>query len=380
MANNIVEFNNLKPQWEAIKKEVNAGLEKLYETSDFILGIPVSEFERNFAVWNHSKYAIGVSNATDGLEIAARAFKLEDKKTAVFIPANTFIATFIGIYKAIPNADYYLVDCDEFFQINVSILEVQLAKHASSYEEIIVVPVHLFGCTSDINRILKLQTKFGFKIIEDCSQAHGAISSSNNPVGSDGEIGVFSLYPGKNLGAMGDAGVLTTDQDKYNKRLLSLRNLGSVKKYIHEQFSGNHRLDTIQAIVLNQKLKFIDQWTEQRIEVANRYQSEINNSSLTNFTNPSYCNKNVYHIYPVRVDSRDEFQEYLSGNGIPTLVHYPITLYNSKALLDFPFEYRSENPLSDEYSKTVVSIPMHPFMTKEQIDYVIDTVNKYQCI
>jgi dTDP-4-amino-4,6-dideoxygalactose transaminase len=164
MANNIVEFNYLKPQWEAIKNEVNAGLEKLYETSDFILGPPVSKFERNFAVWNHSKYAIGVSNATDGLEIAARAFQLEGKKTAVFIPANTFIATFIGINKAIPNADYFLVDCDEYFQINVSILEIQLAKHASSYEEIIVAPVHLFGCTSDMNRILELQTKFGFKL------------------------------------------------------------------------------------------------------------------------------------------------------------------------------------------------------------------------
>jgi dTDP-4-amino-4,6-dideoxygalactose transaminase len=377
MANNIVEFNYLKPQWEAIKNEVNVEFEKLYETSDFILGPKVSEFERNFAAWNNSKYAVGVSNATDGLEIAARAFQLEERKTAVFIPANTFIATFIGIYKAIPNADYYLVDCDEYFQLNVSVLEMQLAKHATTYEEIVVAPVHLYGCTSDMNRLLELRTKFGFKIIEDCSQAHGAISSSDNPVGTDGEIGVFSLYPGKNLGAMGDAGVLTTSIDDYYNRLLSLRNLGSVKKYIHEHFSGNHRLDSIQAIVLDIKLKFIDKWTDQRIETANRYQSEIIHSDLINFSNPSYCKKNVYHLFPVRVDTRDEFQKYLSDNGIPTIVHYPITLYNSKSLLDFPFKYRRENPLSDEYCKTVLSIPMHPFLTKEQIDYVINTINKY---
>lgn len=377
MGMNKVEFNYLKPQWEAIRNEANADFEKLYDASDFILGSKVLEFEKNFSLWNHSKYSVGVSNATDGLEIAARAFQFERRKTAVFLPANTFIATFIGIYKALQNADYYLVDCDEYFQINVSILEYQLDKHASEYEEIIVAPVHLYGCTSDMKKILDLQLKHGFKIIEDCSQAHGAISSSLNSVGSDGDIGVFSLYPGKNLGAMGDGGILTTNSDYYYNLMLSLRNLGSIKKYVHEFLSGNHRLDTMQAIVLNHKLKFIDQWTEQRISIANTYHASINNSKVANFLNPSYCLKNVYHIYPLRVIDREQFQNYLSDNGIPTLVHYPITLYNSKALYDFPFKYRTENPLSDEYSKTVLSIPMHPFITDEQAEYVVTTINKY---
>ena len=377
---NKVEFNYLKPQWQAIKNQVKEDFEELYETSDFILGSPVLEFEKNFSKWDQTKYSIGVSNGTDGLEIAARAFQFEEKETAVFIPANTFIATFIGIQKALPNADYYLVDCDEYFQINCDILETQLSKQAKNYQEIIVSTVHLYGCTSDMKRIIDLQNKYNFKIIEDCSQAHGAISSSGNQVGSDGDIGVFSLYPGKNLGAMGDAGILTTNSQAYYNLILSLRNLGSVKKYDHELFSGNHRLDTMQAVVLNHKLNFIDQWTDQRILTANRYHSKINNSEVINFVNPNYCKKNVYHLYPVLTNNRDEFQKYLSSHGIPTIIHYPIPLYNSKALLDFPFKYRNENPLSDKYSKTVLSIPMHPFITLEQSDYVINTINNYRCI
>lgn len=372
-----IEFNNIRPQWEAVETLVNEEFKKLHNTAEYILGPSVKEFETAFKDWNHSLYAVGVSNATDGLELAARSLNVDKVTVAVYLPANTFIATFIGIYKALPDADYFLIDCDEYFQLNVDLLEQALAKNDNKYEKSIVVPVHLYGCTVDMARILELKSKYQFLIIEDCSQSHGSISSSAHTVGNDGDVSVFSLYPGKNLAAIGDAGVLTTNTETIYNKLLSLRNLGSTKKYVHEYFSGNHRLDSIQAIVLKHKLKFIDDWTENRRNVAKIYHENINNNKIENFTNPSYCLKNAYHIYPLRSSEREKFQAYLDREGVPTLVHYPIPFYDSTALKEFPFKYRSETRLSDKYSKTVLSIPMHPFMSKEQVNTVVDVINQY---
>ena len=288
-------FNDLKPQWDSIKDKALYEINDLFETSDFINGKKVKFFEDEFCIWNKCKYSVGVSNGTDGLEIAARVLNLNNK-IAIYIPANTFIATFTGMYKAYPNADYFLIDCDSNYLMDIDRLEFVINNNHMDYDHSVVVPVHLYGASVDMVKLLKLKSKYNIYIIEDCSQAHGAITNTNSNVGNDGDIGVFSLYPGKNLGAAGDAGIVVTNNKDYYNLLLSYRNLGMTKKYHHDFFSGNHRLDTIQAIILSNKLNYFDEWTNKRIHVAKKYNELIVNSKILKPNLPNYCLKHVYHI------------------------------------------------------------------------------------
>jgi dTDP-4-amino-4,6-dideoxygalactose transaminase len=369
-------FNNLKPQWDAIKEEALIEINNLFESSAFILGEQVDAFEKKFSSWNNSTFSVGVSNGTDGLEIAARSLNMKDR-SAVFIPANTFIATFIGIYKVYPNADYYLVDCDDSYLMNVDVLENVLSQVSDNYDNLLVVPVHLYGATVDMQKLMYLKSIFGFYIIEDCSQAHGAISNTGKFVGNDGDVNVFSLYPGKNLGAAGDAAVITLNNEKLYKRILKLRNLGSDVKYNHELFSGNHRLDTIQAIILSLKLDYFDNWTADRIDVANYFSDNINNSKIIKPVVPDYCKKHVYHIYCVRVtNNRKKIITYLNKLNIPTLIHYPIPLFLSSALKDIPFK-NADNQNTIEYSDQILSLPIHPFVQLEEAAYITEVLNNY---
>lgn len=370
-----IDFNNLKYQWDSIKNRTLNEMDEMFTNSSYILGKQVKDFEKKFCDWNQSKYSIGVSNGTDALEIASRALDLNGK-IAVFLPSNTFIATFIGVYKVYPNASYYLVDCDDNYLMDINILESLIEDVNNKYDNILVVPVHLYGATVDMKRLKELANRFNLWLLEDCSQAHGAVSNSGNKVGNDSHVSAFSLYPGKNLGAAGDAGIITTNDNLLNDKILKLRNLGSVIKYNHEIFSGNHRLDTIQAIVLKNKLEFFDKWTNHRIEIANNFTNNINNDKIILPQIPLYCEKHVYHIYCVRVKDRSDFMKYLMEKDIPTLIHYPIPFFKSKALNSIEFKNSSYKNALD-FANQIVSLPIHPFITKNQSDYIINTINTY---
>jgi len=266
-------FNDLKSQWDLIKDDCTKQFEELFENSSFILGKPVQEFERAFAKYANSEYAVGVSNGTDALKLSAQSLQLSGS-IGVIIPANTFVATIFGLEQSWPNAEFTLVDCNEYHQINTDELREVVAQTRDHYDHLVIVPVHLYGYTCDMDSIGSIAREYDCIVLEDASQAHGA-TYGGKPVGSFGKVAAFSLYPGKNLGAAGDAGVITTSDPEIYKRLLLLRNVGSVKKYHHVVKGSNHRLDTLQAIILKEKLPYLDAWNSARRNIVKSYERRI---------------------------------------------------------------------------------------------------------
>jgi len=362
-----IMFNNLSKQWDIVKQDVTPRLEALFKKSDFIGGKAIGEFEENFAQYCRTKYALGVSNGTDALKLSLAAFKI-NSPCGVIIPANTFIATALAItYLSDITFDLVLIDCDEYYQIDTELLESHLKKNRKKWESCVIIPVHLFGHPSNMKRILEIAKEFDCLVLEDSSQAHGAVVL-NKKVGGLGDISAFSLYPGKNLGAAGDAGVITTNNRELYEKIKSLRNHGSPVKYHYDYKGWNNRLDTIQAIIVDEKLKHLDKWNDMRIEVAKKYDELLkdNNKIITPKTAP-YINKQVYHIYAIRIKERDKLQTYLKENNIPTIIHYPIPIEKTN-----PFKHLEhfDNKRTKQYAKELLSLPIHPFLTDEEIEYI----------
>lgn len=368
-----IMFNDLSKQWELIKEEVMHKFEALFKKSDFIGGQAIREFEQNFADYCGTKYGVGVSNGTDALKLSLAALELESP-CGVIIPANTFIATALAItYLSNFTYDLQLIDCDEHYQIDVNLLETCLKNNREKWNSCVIIPVHLFGHPANIEIIIELGKKFDCLILEDASQAHGAMAL-NERVGGLGNISAFSLYPGKNLGAAGDAGIITTNDEKLYDDVKALRNYNSRKKYYYDGIGWNNRMDTIQAIIVNEKLKHLDDWNDKRIEVAKKYDDLLDKNNILIPKTALYVDKNVYHIYAIRVKERDIFQNFLSENNIPTGIHYPIPIEKTT-----PFKHLEHfnNTNTIQYANEMVSLPMHPFLTDEEINYITEIINKY---
>lgn len=366
-----IHFNDLYSQWQIIKEDCNKDIENFFSNSQFILGPQVKEFELDFASYIGTEYAVGVSNGTDALKLAAQSLDLNDKNTLVIIPANTYIATIFGIENALPQATFKLIDCDRYYQIDTAILENTLINDRKNYDHCVIVPVHLYGYTCDMKIIEDLSVKHDCVILEDASQAHGAMYK-NIKAGAIGRVSAFSLYPGKNLGAAGDAGIVVTSDDNIYERLLALRNLGSVKKYDHIVKGYNHRLDTLQSIILKHKLKYLDSWNSKRREVISKIENKLNNNDIILPKTPAYCTP-VHHVYPVLTKNRTHFQSYLRDNNIDYSVHYPILIeqtpmYNHLA---------NNNTNSINFANTATSLPVHPFLNELQIEYLIEKLQEY---
>ena len=366
-----VNFNDLNAQWQVIKEPAMAGLEKLFERSNFILGEEVSQFETQFAEYVGSKYAVGVSNGTDALKLSAQAFDLQGK-TCFVMPALTYVATLGGVEQAYPNADYNLIDCDDYFQIDCDLLSEYVRENRSLYDNMIIVPVHLYGYACNMTKICEIANEHNCIILEDSSQAHGT-RWNDKAVGSFGNVSAFSLYPGKNLGAAGDAGIITTDDEKIYERLLMLRNLGSRKKHIHEIRGGNHRLDTMQANKKKKKLKHIEEWNEMRRKVVAKYEELMTNKSVTLPKTPSNCLP-THHVYPVLVKDRNKFTAHLDEHNVQWGMHYCVCME------EMPMYKHLSKPNEDAINKSnhMVSLPIHPFMSNEEVEYLSNVINAYK--
>lgn len=367
-----VNFNNLHLQNKKIATKSLKRVRELIKSSSYILGDDVKVFEDNFKNYIGVKYAIGVNSGTDAIKLSCRSLDLQGD-TVILIPANSYVATYTGAYEAYPDAHFEFIDCDQYYQINLKDLEQKLQKN-KNFKNKIVLPVHLYGHSCDMKNICKLKDKYDFYIVEDCSQAHGAINNLNKKVGTTGCVNAFSLYPGKNLGALGDAGIITTDDESIYKRLLSLRNIGGVQKYIHDAFGYNSRLDTIQAIFLDEKLKFLDKFNNRRIKIAKQLCSEINNPLIDLPKKAKYCKKNVYHLFVIKTSYRNELQKYLTQKNIQTVIHYPHPIYNNKYIL----KHKTECVNVDKVSEEIISLPMHPFLKDEEVCYVIECINNFK--
>jgi dTDP-4-amino-4,6-dideoxygalactose transaminase len=369
-----IKFNDLSSQWKKISKKTLPQIVDVLQTGNFILGKQVTDFEKKFKEWNGNKYAVGVNSGTDALIISVSSLNLKGK-TKFYIPANTYIATLLGVVLSNnQNYEYELVDCDEHFQIDCEKLENLIIKDFLSFDNHVVIPVHLYGSCCNMEKLMNLKVDYNLYIIEDCSQSHGTKTSTNQKVGTFGDVSAFSLYPGKNLGASGDAGIIVTDNEEIYKRCVMIRNLGSVEKYKHDVIGRNSRLDTIQSVILSSKLEYIDEWNKKRNKVAKIYNEKIKNTFVTLPQTPNYCGYNTYHIFPILVENRDEFLNYMQLNNIPCLIHYTIPIERTLAF----FDENTNNTMTLNFSKKLVSLPIHPFMKNKEINYICNIINNFR--
>lgn len=381
----MIKFNDLNAQWLAIKDQAMPEIEELLKTSQFILGPQVERFEKVFASYSECKYGIGVSNGTDAIKIAAKALGLKHN-THIFMPANTFVATYLAAKEAYPNAKIHMIDIYEDGSMNLDLLQMNIDQvnsnaiiHNESIDKL-VIAVHMFGNCDNLDKIYNICTDTQSKLLEDASQAHGAMSLDGNVAGSVGDISVFSFYPGKNLGAAGDAGIIVTNHKNLYDKCQLLRNYGSTQKYIHVEEGYNHRLDTIQAIILYHKLHKLDGWNSQRKAHAAKIIKGITCPlDATNWITPmqEISQRQVYHILPILVSNkstRPNFITYLTKNNIPHGIHYPIPIHK----MSFYSNNNDNLPITESYADRMVSLPIHPFLSDTEINSIINTINQFE--
>ena len=361
-----INFLDLKKNYSSIENEIDIELKNLFKNCDFILGEKVKQFENNFANYLDIKYFIGCGNGTDALEIAINCLDL-NKDDEVIVQGNTYIASCLGVL----NNNIKLVLCDIDHQTNMIDLDKLKFKITNKTKALIVV--HLYGLVPNMDNILNICNENNLYLIEDCAQAHGALWK-NKKVGSFGDISCFSFYPGKNLGAFGDGGGIGTNNNIFNERIRKIANLGCKVKYQHELIGRNSRLDTIQACILNIKLKYLDECNIKRrnnAELYKKYLFDIKNIELPKYD--SDCTP-VFHLYVIKTDYRDELKKYLEDKNITCLIHYPISISETDALAEFKFK-DVDNCIKN--SKKILSLPMYPELTEDEIIYVCNNINNF---
>ena len=366
----MIHFLNLKKLNQPFEVTFQKKMKQFLEDGWYILGNEVKQFETDFASYCGTKYCIGVGNGLDALVLIFKAYihlgKLK-KGDEVIVPANTYIASILAILQAdlVP----VLVEPKlETFNINPEAIEAKITSKTKA-----ILPVHLYGQLCEMIAINEIAQKHNLLVIEDAAQAHGSQFSENERAGNLSNAAAFSFYPGKNLGALGDAGAITTNDDVLADILFSMRNYGSKVKYENEIIGVNSRLDELQAAFLNIKLKQLDSENEFRRSMAKRYLSEIKNDKII-LPNWDFSQNHVFHLFVIRTSNRLALQKYLKENGIETMIHYPIPPHKQKALsnwnnLSFPFTEK----IHDE----VLSIPLNSGLKASEIQHIITVLNKF---
>lgn len=360
-----VPFVSLHPLHDPIRAEIHRHIDRLIDTSDFILGAEVSSFESEYATYGGTRYCLGASNGLDALKVALRALGIS-QGDEVIVPANTYIASIFAIMEI--GATPVLAEPDEH-TCNVTAVSI---KPLISSRTKAIMPVHLYGQPCDMDPILALASQQGLYVVEDNAQAQGATYRGKR-TGSFGHINGTSFYPSKNLGAMGDAGAITTDDQKLYQRAAMLRNMGSEKKYYHELSGYNARLDTIQAAILRCKLPYLDRWNEERRRIAARYRYNLRDRTDLTLPYTIADAVPVYHLFVIRHERRDALQSYLAEYGIQTLIHYPVPVHLQPALTGFGWR-QGQFPLTEEISRTCLSLPLFVGMTDHQVDFVSEKI------
>lgn len=354
---------DLKIQYEHHKGMFYKAIEGVLGSTSFILGEQVATFEKNFAAFIGASYAVGVASGTDALHLALRGAGVSCGDE-VITPVNTFYATSAAI--ELVGARPVFVDCHpQTYLMNTDRLEKAITSKTRA-----IIPVHLYGQVAPMDEMNALAEHYGITVIEDACQAHGALYK-NRRAGTLGKAAAFSFYPGKNLGAFGDGGAITTHDEKLYRDLLTLRNYGSTKKYYHTGFGINSRLDEIQAAILNIKLRFLDQWNDARRRAADMYRRNLN--SIPSITLPAQAvnSTHVYHLFVIQVDEnhRDMIIEKMAQQKIMCGIHYPIPLHLQQAYSHLGYK-EGDFPHAESIAKKIISLPLFPEITQEQVDRV----------
>ena len=359
----MIKFLDLQKLNQPFEAQFLSKTKEFLDKGWYILGNEVKQFEQSFAHYSNAKHCIGVGNGLDALVLILKAYiqlgNLQ-KGDEVIVPANTYIASVLAILQA--NLVPVFVEPNiETYNINPDLIEEKITSKTKA-----ILLVHLYGQLAEMDKIMDLGYKHNLLLIEDAAQGHGLPFEGSHARG-------FSFYPGKNLGALGDGGAITTNDDKLAEVLFSLRNYGSDKKY-HNDFIGvNSRLDELQAAFLSIKLPHLNAENEARQKVAKRYLAEIKNAKI-NLPTCENFNKHVFHLFVIRTENRDDLQEYLWKNGIETIIHYPIPPHKQKALQEFN---HLSLPITEKIHQEVLSLPISSVLTDEEISKIISTLNNY---
>ncbi len=363
-----VQFLDLKAQYQSIRDEVAIELQKVLDSTAFAGGPFVAEFEKNFAAFCQVKHAIGVSNGTEALWVALLALGIKPGDE-VITAANSFIATAEAI--SFVGATPVFVDVDEtYYNLDPNKIEAAITEKTKA-----IIPVHLYGQMADMDAIMAIAQRHNLVVVEDAAQAQGA-EYKGKPAGSIGHIGCFSFYPGKNLGAYGEAGAVTTNDDELAAWMRMFRDHGQSKKYHHDIIGWNARMDGFQGAVLNIKLKYLAGWNESRRINAKKYNELLANVAGVTLPTEMDWAKHIYHIYPILVDNRDALMSYLQEQGIASGIHYPVPLHLTGA-------YAAANqgvgqcPVTERITPRLVSLPMFPELTEAQISLTCEAIKHF---
>ncbi|MCQ2788951.1 MAG: DegT/DnrJ/EryC1/StrS family aminotransferase [bacterium] len=361
----MIKFLDLEKINNRFRKEFDEKIKNILDSGWYLLGKNDEEFEQHFAQYCGTKYCIGVGNGLDALTLIINAYGF-GKGDEIIVPANTYIASILSI--SYNGCTPVLVEPDiNTYNINPDLIEEKITDKTKA-----ILLVHLYGQAVQMDKIWALAKKYNLKVIEDSAQAHGAIYQGKR-AGNLGDASGFSFYPGKNLGCIGDGGCVTTNDKELADKIRALRNYGSNIKY-HNIYQGvNSRLDEIHAAILDVKLPYLDSDNQRRRDIANYYLNNIKNDKI--IMRKSYDeNANVWHVFPIRTKNRDKFQEYLKQNDIQTLIHYPIPPHKQEA-------YKEWNnlsfPITEEIHETILSLPISPVMTDEEVKKVVEITNAW---
>lgn len=363
-----VPFAIFQPMHDELRAELDAAYNRVMDNSYFIQGKECEAFDKEFAAYCGAEHCIGVANGLDALLLVLKALEI-GAGDEVIVPSNTFIATALAV--SYTGATPVFVEPEiETYNIDVNRIEAAITDKTKA-----IMPVHLQGRPADMDPIMEIAKKHNLWVIEDAAQAHGTLYKGKK-VGTLGDAAGFSFYPGKNLGALGDGGAVVTNNKEIADKVRALGNYGSDYKYHHIYKGTNSRLDEMQAAFLRVKLPALDKWNAARVDIAQKYFEGINNPKIVLPLAPSDDFGHIYHVFVVRCKERDELEKYLADNGIGTVKHYPYPMHLQDCYADLGLK-QGDLPIAEEISNTVLSLPMYYGMAEEQVQYVIDVINKF---
>jgi dTDP-4-amino-4,6-dideoxygalactose transaminase len=365
----MIKFLDLKRINDSFEPELSQAIQRVMEAGWYLLGEELLKFEAEFAAYCGVKYCIGVANGLEALTMIFRGYQelgFLKERDEVLVPANTYIASILSVTQN--NLLPVFVEPDPVtYNINPDEIERKITRRTKA-----IMVVHLYGQAVEMEKISQVAKVYGLKIVEDAAQAHGAIYNDKR-TGNLGDACGFSFYPGKNMGCLGDGGAVTTNDEQLSDMIRMLRNYGSRQKYVNEVKGFNSRLDEIQAAVLRVKLKYLDRDNARRSEIAGLYLAKIRNRKIIL---PAHTDgrSHVWHIFIIRSTERDRLQKYLSDNNIQTLIHYPIPVHKQSAYREY---FDLSLPLTEKIHREVLSLPISPVMTDEEVQTIIHVINNF---
>ena len=367
----MIPFLDLKSINSQYSEEIKQVISNVVDSGWYILGQNVEKFEEEFARYCGTKYSIGVASGLDALILIFEGYKalgIFQEGDEIIVPANTYIASILAISKT--GLKPVLIEPDiKTYNIDPDLIEEKITSKTKA-----ILAVHLYGRLCEMEQINKIAKKYNLKIIEDSAQSHGATDINGYKAGNLGDASAFSFYPGKNLGAMGDGGAITTNDQELNEIIRILRNYGSEKKYHNLHKGFNSRLDEMQAAILSVKLKYLDKDNQKRREIAQLYCSHINNSKIILPKLPNNQNSHVWHLFTIITDLREKLQNYLDENQVQTMIHYPVAPHKQKAYKELS---NLEFPITEKIHNQILSIPISPIIDTKDACYISDLVNKF---